>query len=256
MNGSPLSYPLNRGADVDAGGAADLQTDVMRFMAILSLCLVAIFALVQSLPAPTVPPPEPEPSAAKQTPVAPPPPPVVEPEPEPQVAELEVPVRHPLPPAPVYSNPQPTEALKNRVPLASNRVSVPTPAPAPAPKPATEPNEGFVLRFESDSVLLELAEKGTVALYAMSESQTHRLNLRAGTASFWPAATPRAFHQMHENTVPKAVQRALRQTSRDQTIVWGVTLPASLRDDVGRYVRDHRGGTLVIGGGAQLRLEP
>ncbi|MGB5627778.1 MAG: hypothetical protein WBM57_00300, partial [Woeseiaceae bacterium] len=50
MTRSPLAYPLNRSADMDVGGAADLQTDIMRFMAILSLCLVAIFALVQSIP--------------------------------------------------------------------------------------------------------------------------------------------------------------------------------------------------------------
>ena len=50
MTLSALAYPLNRGADMDVDGAAVLQTDVMGFMAILSLCLVAIFALVQSLP--------------------------------------------------------------------------------------------------------------------------------------------------------------------------------------------------------------
>jgi hypothetical protein len=50
MNRSPLYYPLSRGGDFEAGGAADLQTDIMRFMAILALCLVAIFALVQSIP--------------------------------------------------------------------------------------------------------------------------------------------------------------------------------------------------------------
>ncbi len=60
MTRSPLFYPLNRGMDAEAGGAADLQTDVMRFMAILSLCLVAIFALVQSIPlAPTSETPKP-----------------------------------------------------------------------------------------------------------------------------------------------------------------------------------------------------
>ena len=60
MSRSPLAYPLNRGVDSDIGGAADLQTDVMRFMAILALCLVAIFALVQSIPlAPVEPEPEP-----------------------------------------------------------------------------------------------------------------------------------------------------------------------------------------------------
>jgi len=84
MTRSPLFYPLNRGMDADAGGVADLQTDVMRFMAILSLCLVAIFALVQSIPlAPTnetTPPVEQvadPPQAA--LPVAPPPKPAPEP---------------------------------------------------------------------------------------------------------------------------------------------------------------------------------
>ena len=62
MSRSPLAYPLNRGADMDVGGAADLQTDVMRFMAIISLCLVAIFALVQSMPI--------APPAAPEIPVA------------------------------------------------------------------------------------------------------------------------------------------------------------------------------------------
>ncbi len=56
MTRSPLFYPLSRGMDSEAGGVADLQTDVMRFMAILALCLVAIFALVQSIPVSTVAP--------------------------------------------------------------------------------------------------------------------------------------------------------------------------------------------------------
>ena len=61
MNRSPLFYPLNRGLDAEAGGVADLQTDVMRFMAILALCLVAIFALVQSIPlSPVAAEPEPQ----------------------------------------------------------------------------------------------------------------------------------------------------------------------------------------------------
>ena len=59
MNRSPLFYPLNRGLDADAGGTADLQTDVMRFMAIISMCLVAIFALVQSIPVESPMPAEP-----------------------------------------------------------------------------------------------------------------------------------------------------------------------------------------------------
>ncbi|MEM9387082.1 MAG: hypothetical protein AAGA68_18615 [Pseudomonadota bacterium] len=45
------SYPYPTSGTEGGGGAEDLQTDVMRFMAMLGLCLVAIFALVQSLPA-------------------------------------------------------------------------------------------------------------------------------------------------------------------------------------------------------------
>ena len=256
MNGSPLSYPLNRGADNDAGGAADLQTDVMRFMAILSLCLVAIFALVQSLPIAPTPATNP-PAEALPTPEQSVPPATTAADPEPASAEPEVkePARLPLPPAPVYADLEP-ETSKNRVPLASNRVPVPKPAPAPAPAPSPPPKDGFVLRFESDRVLLELTQRGTVALYAMTESKTHRLNLVAGNASFWPAATPRQFHQMHEDTVPQAVRRALRQVNPGQTLTWGVTLPTSLKNDVSRFLREHRSGTLVIGRGGELRLEP
>ena len=41
-------FPAASGA---AGGDTDaLQTDVMRFMSIIGLCLMAVFALVQSIP--------------------------------------------------------------------------------------------------------------------------------------------------------------------------------------------------------------
>jgi len=79
MTRSPLFYPLSRGMDSEAGGIADLQTDVMRFMAILALCLVAIFALVQSIPVNTVAPEIP--AAEMPTPVfTPEPVPVSEPD--------------------------------------------------------------------------------------------------------------------------------------------------------------------------------
>lgn len=70
MNRSPLFYPLSRGGSAGGDGAADLQADVMRFMAIISLCLVAIFALVKSIPStPAVLEPAPEPVPEKPAPV-------------------------------------------------------------------------------------------------------------------------------------------------------------------------------------------
>ena len=41
----PTAPAGGTGSDIDA-----LQTDVMRFMSILGLCLMAVFALVQSMP--------------------------------------------------------------------------------------------------------------------------------------------------------------------------------------------------------------
>ena len=115
---SPLFYPLNRGMDAEAGGAADLQTDVMRFMAILSLCLVAIFALVQSIPlAPSVQkpapvehaadPPKPEPRNTAQ----------VERAPQPEVlAERQITLTRPQPrKLPVREKPPEKTAMTNEM---------------------------------------------------------------------------------------------------------------------------------------------
>ena len=125
MNRSPLFYPLNRGMDADAGGAADLQTDVMRFMAIISMCLVAIFALVQSIPLAPVPT---QPPLTTDEPV-------IE-APEPVAVETQITLNRPMPAKieskeesvvlqrPTYKPPpRPTNTVA-RTP------AVPTPAPA------------------------------------------------------------------------------------------------------------------------------
>lgn len=261
MTRSPLSYPLNRGMDMDAGGAADLQTDVMRFMAILSLCLVAIFALVQSLP---MTPPLPNATAPKATP-----PPDIEalpkqqeqhPSPEPIVQEVAPrrisppePHREPLPPAPVYAPIAAPEAAPVKPnPLASTAAPVPEPAPAP---PASEPDDGFTLRFESDLALRRLVARNEIGLYAMRTDKALRMQANSGSVSFWPASNPGQFHEMDEATVPKDVVTALRRTGTSGTITWGVTLPAELSNALNRYLQESKGGALIIDRNGAMRLE-
>ena len=160
MMRSPLFYPLNRGMDADAGGVADLQTDVMRFMAILALCLVAIFALVQSIPlAPTkvadtpveqhAKPPEPE-LANEPTPQ-----PVPEPE---RIEEPDITLTGPQPRRlPVRAAPPVLQR-----PLAQTIESIEvTPV---EPQPA---EQGFTLRFEDDAALTRLVARKEVGLYAI-----------------------------------------------------------------------------------------
>ena len=267
MSRSPLSYPLNRGMDMDAGGAADLQTDVMRFMAIISLCLVAIFALVQSLPTPVTRPealaePEQEPvmvQAKQPAPVAPPAPrrvPVVAKPPPPEPALKTVPKLAALPPAPVYEAPEkkPDPPVKPS-PLASAPPPVPVQAPA-APVAKTPTRKGFSLRFESDLALTRLVARNEIGLYALQPGKAQRMSVNRGAVSFWPAGSPGQIHEMDESTVPDTIVAALRRSGTGENFRWGVTLPAGLSRDLNRFLNEHEGGELIIGANGDLRLEP
>lgn len=260
MTRSPLFYPLNRGMDADAGGAADLQTDVMRFMAILSLCLVAIFALVQSIPlAPVTSETKPEPA-----PQAPPTEQAVEPveapttagPPEPKAVTLTrpAPVRRPPEPAPVtLQRPAPKSLAASAQPTRTAESPAPTPVSTPA-----EPREGFTLQFESDVALTRLVARNVVNLYAIAPQKTERMSINRGEISFWPAAVPQQFHEMDMSTVPATVVDAWRRrgSAPAGTIKWGVTIPADMSVDLNRYLAERSGGALIISADGALRLEP
>jgi hypothetical protein len=244
---SPLAYPLNRGADMDVGGAADLQTDVMRFMAIISLCLVAIFALVQSMPVapPVLPVPEAEVDVvAKPLPV---PEPVAEakaepvPVPEPQIAETPKTVTLTRPKWVPKHEPRPTPAA---------------PVAEALPVAPAEEAEGFTLRFESDSALARLVAASQVGVYAISGERARRMTVSDSRISFWDASMPNSFHEMDSSTVPVPVVDALARTGVDAgSISWGVTLPGKLKGQLDGLMQEHRGGSLVIGTNGNIRLE-
>lgn len=238
MNRSPLFYPLNRAGDTDAGGAADLQTDIMRFMAILALCLVAVFALVQSIPLmPTT-------NDASASSV---------PEPE-RIEPIEEPIAAPVAPPPKTESREEAESPATRAPI-------PTVLEAPPVVAAVEPpvEEGFTLRFESDVALTRLVARNAVGLYAISPQRSLRMSVNRGTYTFWPASAPNQYHEMDTGTVPDAVVTALRRSGSvgaNPEVRWGVTLPATMRRQLDGYLADHSSGSLVIETDGNLRLEP
>ena len=266
MTRSPLFYPMHRG-DTDAGGAADLQTDIMRFMAILALCLVAIFALVQSIPL--------IPEAPTQSTDAAAPPPLPEPEPEPVAEKPDVkppPVSEEPVKAVQLTRPKWTSSFVSRQSALSRPVTeappreeeprprkVATPpltAPAVPPSPANPTSSGFSLRFESDHALTRLVAAGKVGLYAISDGRAQRMTVSESRISFWDASTPGAFHEMETSTVPRPVIDALAKSGTSTAgIDWGVTLPGKLRQQLDTLMRDNTGGALVIGLDGELRLE-
>ena len=265
MTRSPLSYPLNRSADMDAGGAADLQTDVMRFMAILSLCLVAIFALVQSIPlTPAEPVPvasEPVPTPVVEESVQPVPPPakepVVTPEPKPTPVEKAVTLTRPTwqpkytPKTPVRTEPMVVaEAKPESAPVVE-------PIVVPAPVPPVEPEkEGFTLRFASDAALTRAVAANQVGVYAIAADRAKRMTVSESRISFWDASTPNTFHEMDTMTVPNTVVDALARTgTATDGISWGVTLPGKMKTQLDSLMQEHRGGSLIIGATGDIHWE-
>ena len=276
MTRSPLFYPMHRG-DADAGGAADLQTDIMRFMAILALCLVAIFALVQSIPL------IPEAPAQSAAAAAPPPllvpEPVPDPVPEPEPMEADPVVTKP--PPPVIEKPQRAVALTRpkwtstfvpqqralspaveRTPQRDEELapteSATTPiTSSPQPDPPTKPiSRGFTLRFESDHALTRLVAAGKVGLYAIGDGRAQRMTVSESRISFWDASTPNTFHEMQTSTVPGPVIDALARSGVNTSAIdWGVTLPGKLRQQLDNLMRENSGGALVIGLDGEMRLE-
>ncbi len=247
---SPFGYPLNRGADMDVGGAADLQTDVMRFMAIISLCLVAIFALVQALPMSPVAP------TAVETPVTPQELPAVE-----RAIEL---VPEPAPAVLPDTKPQPvTAAAETAPPVTLTRPKwVPKYPPQTAP-PIAEPlktaaveEQGFTLRFESDAVLTRLVAASQVGFYAIEAERARRMTVSESRISFWNASTPNSFHEMEVGTVPASVVEALARTGvSPENVAWGVTLPGKLKQQLDSLMQAHRGGSLVITSQGRIERE-
>jgi len=262
--------------DAEAGGAADLQTDVMRFMAILSLCLVAIFAIVQSIPlmpTPIEPPPdqaETPQSDWSQTAIPPPTkaqpataepeiieqkqPPLVTKE-KPLVITRPVPQRVPFERTPrkIIAETTATQSAKASVPDSELLVQPALPEPVP---PAA--SQGFTLRFETDLALTRLVARNEVGLYAITPEKSLRMNVNRGQLGFWAASLPKQFHEMDETTVPNDVLSALRRAGsvKSSDVKWGVTLPSNMRQQLDGYLREHNGGSLVIGGDGNLRLEP
>ena len=256
MSRSPLSYPLNRGADSDVGGAADLQTDVMRFMAILSLCLVAIFALVQSIPlTPAEPAAEHDTAVEEPEVVEPPPAPApapapvtvatVQPSPKPEPVERAVVLTRPKW-VPKFEPAQP-----QKVPDVEAAVASPHVPPSPVPE-----KEGFVLRFASDAALTRAVAAQHVGFYAINDGRAQRMTVSESRISFWDASTPNSFHEMEAATVPTPVIDALARTGTPVGGVnWGVTLPGKMKAQLDALMQEHRGGSLVIGAAGDIHWE-
>ncbi|MEJ2129483.1 MAG: hypothetical protein P8X81_11630 [Woeseiaceae bacterium] len=216
MSRPPFSYPLTRIADGESGGVADLQTDVMRFMAILAICLVAIFALVQSIPLDAQP-PDVQPAEAI-------------PEPAPQMPVEPVPESPPAPieePAPSTESQPVTErqgfTLQFESDLALTRL--------------TARNEVALYAIGQQQSLRLSVNRGRLSFWPAS-TPNQFFEMDADTV---PA------------DVLAALRTRLPDAEAD--IQWGVTLPNRMQQQLNEFLSTESGGALFIGADGTLRLE-
>lgn len=247
---------------------AELQADVMRFVAIVALCIVAISSLVEEVD--TSKPPDREQAllveeikdTARQKIV-------VEAAAKPSIARTPIPRKtYTDPPmVPALPVPPPKSAIVRTggaepITLAAKQAPGESePAKAvetkPPPKtPAPEPKKGFTLRFESDAALLGLVEVGRASLFVFSADDTLKLSFGQAGPRFLAAAQPRQFHAITPDTVPAVLQAALSDAGHmPADVVWGVTLPAATRSTLAGILRSHEGGELIIRSDGDIYLE-
>ncbi|MEE8078180.1 MAG: hypothetical protein V3T18_04215 [Pseudomonadales bacterium] len=231
-----------------------LQADVMRFMAIIAFCLIAILALVRNVEAPQVP----QPQTTKPIPA-----PVALPrwqepieKPEPKILHREV---QRVTPAPL---PEPATVITQSLQIpATEPVAVPEPVVVSAPvesvpeeqpeAPAVPPlnsqnveDEGLTLRFASDGDFLRLIAKGAILVYAYNESGVFALQ---PDYQFLPSAAPGQVYQLMEQTVPTLILDALERTQSDAApFTWAIAIPPAIRNQIENHMASARSGQLVI----------
>lgn len=219
-----------------------LQTDVMRFMAIIAFCLIAILALVRQV----------EPDAMSETrqgaTVDESEPPVFEPEPEPML--LPQPASAPSPMIAQVDAPKVSISEQDTA-----AVTTPEPSPEPKPPPSPEPSnpkpeaaadadEGLVLRFASDSDFLRLVNSGRLEVFAFGDAGV--LQLIPGL-TFQSASAPGTVYELLPETLPDLILSALASHSdgaaHDR---WGMRMPPRMEAQIREHLRHATRGALII----------
>jgi hypothetical protein len=208
-----------------------LQTDIMRFMAILGLCLSAIFSLVQGAAR--------EQAGAEQISAAHT---TIEEAVVGQVTLETISVKQATPEqhAPEHSV---VEKVHHTVPVAYES------APA-ITQGATA--VGFTLEFASVQALEMLLQAGQVQLYARHRDHFWSVDTQ-GVAL--PVETPSSYYQMHTETVPQRLRSAFSDRKMTANITWGVTLPSAASGQIQRLTSGHKSGNLLIGDDGVVALE-
>ncbi|MEM1435275.1 MAG: hypothetical protein AAGG11_14540 [Pseudomonadota bacterium] len=257
-----------------------LQADVMRFMAIIAFCLVAVLALVRQIE--PVAPDEPQ-RSAESTVASPTPEPKLQPEPvveriiqpvvEPVPEPAPIPVAAPVVPVPEPPEPRPSAVVQGpaalRQPVTEVEVAPPVREPeptlaAPVAAPIEDPapaaaqidaealapspidsrsDEGLTLRFATDQDFLRLVAKGDIRVFLFGADSTYRLR---PDYRFAPATTPRQLFEVMPETVPAQIRGRATQLRDASALRYGLQFPDRIERQLDDYLARVDSGALLI----------
>ncbi len=218
-----------------AFNTAGLEADVMRFMAIIAFCLIAMMALIkpqppEAIPTTVSPPADPRPLApsayaGKDTRVE-------------RKAVVTEEIRKEPPVPKVVSIP---ESTPDRVEKPSSP-DLPQPDTAPGTEETRGTNSGeLALRFESERSFFRLLAGGEMKLYVSTASGFIGLDRYLSPHAAIPKG---ALYEVMRESVPKTISRLFQRRSRDA--VYLVSLPERTRLALQAHLGRTRSGTLII----------
>jgi hypothetical protein len=203
-----------------SGDLEALQTDVMRFVAILGLCLAAIFSLVNG--ARFAQPKVPGPAAGESEDVA--------------TGSADAGI-------PAGISQVPAEQTDREFPRTDHRPAGSTPEAA----------SGFTLEFESAEAMNRLVAARRIRVFAIVKG--HFWGYNEGGV-FRQVDAPPSFYRMDPGTVPRKMRVLASGLGGSDPPEWGVTLPGSTSTGIRQLIAQKSGGSLVIGPDGGVRLEP
>jgi hypothetical protein len=286
MTKLPWQTPYMMTSNSMAGGdeIEALQTDVMRFMAILGLCLMAIFSLVQNSPEKvSEKTPELESKQLLQADIA-------------QMQEnltdllqkikqLDADIQQ------KKNTKQELKTIKHKIVIQRGQLTVlnkelqqeqqaltkirqklkhkqkeyqqqeeklESITETKAPTQQKTQKKGFSLRFATDQVLLDLLMKQQVKLYIMMGSNAWKLSFQAQSWQVEQASSPKQFYQMAEQTVPTVLSKTAKKNlsvHAESKAVWAIELPYSITDSIKKLMQTQQGGGLIIGNNGEVKLK-
>ena len=233
-----------------------LQADVMRFMAIIAFCLIAILALVKGTPPPDIEPVVvvPEPTIAEPVAEEAAPQPILAPR-EPNISSVGADsANNSHVGAASAANGRSRKLQHSRLgrpPLKPlpHQETVPQslePSRTPSSAPSTSPQEdqGLSLRFASEGDFLRLISRGDVTVFAYRDDAIWALSR---DYIFRGARAPKQVYELELNTIPQLVSEAfLRHHPSPDNFTWGVSLPRRIESQIQSYVQRVESGVLLI----------